>query len=93
MRYRVGVEHDDIVEVSCHLCQALDHLIDNLDDANQTIARRRRFDEDIEQAKTAAREASLVAKRAQQALAQSVYREPFLPPPRHTGGTRQGFDG
>ena len=31
-----------------------------------------RFDEDIEQAKTAAREASLVAKRAQQALAQSV---------------------
>ena len=43
-----------------------------LDDANQTIARRRRFDEDIEQAKTAAREASLVAKRAQQALAQSV---------------------
>ena len=41
-------------------------------DANQTIARRRRFDEDIEQAKTAAREASLVAKRAQQALAQSV---------------------
>ena len=43
-----------------------------LDDANQTIARRRRFDEDIEQAKTAAREAPLVAKRAQQALAQSV---------------------
>ena len=42
-----------------------------LDDANQTIAHRRRFDEDIEQAKTAAREASLVAKRAQQALAQS----------------------
>ena len=43
-----------------------------LDDVNQTIARRRRFDEDIEQAKTAARESSLVAKRAQQALAQSV---------------------
>ena len=43
-----------------------------LDDANQTIARRRRFDEDIEQTKNAAREASLVAKRAQQALAQSV---------------------
>ena len=43
-----------------------------LDDANQTIARRPRFDEDIELAKTAAREASLVAKRAQQALAQSV---------------------
>ena len=43
-----------------------------LDDANQTIARRRRFDEDMEQAKTAAREASLVANRAQQALAQSV---------------------
>ena len=43
-----------------------------LDDANQTRARRRRFGEDIEQAKTAAREASLVAKRAQQALAQSV---------------------
>ena len=43
-----------------------------LDDANQAIARRRRFDEDIEQAKTAAREASLVAKRAQQASAQSV---------------------
>ena len=44
-----------------------------LDDANQMIlrreARRRRFDGDIEQAKTAAREASLVAKRAQQALA------------------------
>ena len=29
MRYRVGVEHDDIVEVSCHLCQALDNLIEN----------------------------------------------------------------
>ena len=47
-----------------------------LDDANQTIlrrgARRRRFDEDIKQAKTAAREASLVVERAQQALAQSV---------------------
>ena len=43
-----------------------------LDDANQTIARRRRFDEDIEQTKTAAREAFLVAKRAQQALVQSV---------------------
>ena len=43
-----------------------------LDDANQTIARRRRFGEDVEQAKTAAREASLVAKRAQRALAQPV---------------------
>ena len=43
-----------------------------LDDANQTLPRRRRFDEDIEQAKTAAQEASLAAKRAQQALAQSV---------------------
>ena len=43
-----------------------------LDDTNQTIARRHRFDEDIEQAKTAVREASLVVKRAQQALAQSV---------------------
>ena len=47
-----------------------------LDDANQTIlrreARRRRFDEDFEQAKTAAWEASLVVKREQQALAQSV---------------------
>ena len=43
-----------------------------LDDDNQTIARRRRFDGDIEQAKIAAREASLVAKRAQQDLAQSV---------------------
>ena len=42
-----------------------------LDDANKTIVRRitrqRRFDEDIEQAKTAAREAFLVVKRAQQA--------------------------
>ena len=35
-----------------------------LDDANQTIARRRCFDKDTEQAKTDAREASLVAKRA-----------------------------
>ena len=47
-----------------------------LDNANQMIlrreARRRRFDEDIEQAKTAAREASLVVEMAQQALAQSV---------------------
>ena len=42
------------------------------DDAKRTIARRRRFDEDIEQAKTVAEEASLVAKRAQRALAQSV---------------------
>ena len=30
IRHRVGVEHDDTVEVSCHLFQALDHLIDNL---------------------------------------------------------------
>ena len=43
-----------------------------LDDANQTITRRRQFDEDVDQAKTAAREASLVAKRVQQAFAQSV---------------------
>ena len=47
-----------------------------LDDANQKIlrreARRRRFDGDIEQAKTAAREASLVVEREQQALAQSA---------------------
>ena len=47
-----------------------------LDDAKQKIlrreARRRRFDGDIEQAKTAAREASLVVERTQQALAQSV---------------------
>ena len=47
-----------------------------LDDANQTIirreARRYRFDEDIEQAKTAARGESLVVERAHQALAQSV---------------------
>ena len=39
-----------------------------LDDANQTIARRRQFDKDIEQVKIAARGVSLVAKRAQQAL-------------------------
>ena len=43
-----------------------------LDDANQTIARRCRCDEYIEQAKTAARKESVVAMRAQQALAQSV---------------------
>ena len=47
-----------------------------LDDGNQIIlgheARRRRFDQHIEQAKTPAREASLVVKRAQQALTQSV---------------------
>ena len=47
-----------------------------LDDANQKIirreARRRRFDGDIEQAKTAAQEAPVVVERAQQALAQSV---------------------
>ena len=47
-----------------------------LDDANQKVlrreARRRRFDGDIEQAKTAAREGSLVVKRAQQTLTQFV---------------------
>ena len=47
-----------------------------LDDVNLTIlrgeARPCQFDGDIEQAKTAAREASLVVERAQQALAQSV---------------------
>ena len=47
-----------------------------LDDANQVTlrrgARRRRFDEDIEQAMTAGREASLVVERAQQAFAQSA---------------------
>ena len=32
MRYRVGTEDDDIVEVSCHLFQALDYLIDDLDE-------------------------------------------------------------
>ena len=32
MRYRVGIEHDDIVEVSYHLFQALGHLIDDLDE-------------------------------------------------------------
>ena len=45
-------------------------------DANQMIlrrkARRRRFDEDIEHAKTAAREGFLVVERAEQVLAQSV---------------------
>ena len=49
-----------------------------LDDANQLIVRleahQHRLDGDIEQATTAAREASLVAKRAQQALAQSIMR-------------------
>ena len=43
-----------------------------LDGGSQVIARRRRFDEDIECAKTTAQEASLVSKRSQQALAQSV---------------------
>ena len=53
------------------------------DDANQTIARRRLFDEDIEQAKTAVREASLVAKRSQQALDRQLrrlWRELARPP-------------
>ena len=40
MRYRVGVEHDDVVEVSCHLCQALDHLIDNLDEPPRRARQR-----------------------------------------------------
>ena len=44
-----------------------------LDDANPMIlrreARQHRFDADIEQAKTAAREASLVVERVQQTLA------------------------
>ena len=47
-----------------------------LDNANPRIlrreSRRRWFDEDIEQAKTAAREASGVVEMAQQHLAQSV---------------------
>ena len=46
------------------------------DDVNQAIlrreARRRPFDEHIEQAKAAARKASLVVKRAEQAFAQSI---------------------
>ena len=32
MRYWVGVELDDIVELSFHLFQALDHPIDDLDE-------------------------------------------------------------
>ena len=47
-----------------------------LDDANQILRREARLlwlDEDIEQAKTAAREASQVVKRVQQALAQSIF--------------------
>ena len=32
MRYRVGIEHDDIVEVCCHLFHVLDHLIDDPDE-------------------------------------------------------------
>ena len=47
-----------------------------LNDANQTIlrreARQRRLDEDMEQAKTAAREASLIVERAHQAVVQLV---------------------
>ena len=48
----------------------------HLEDARQTIlrreARRRRYDEAIEQAKNAAREASVVAERAYQALIHSA---------------------
>ena len=57
-------------------------------DANNTIlrreARRRRFYEDIEQTKITAREASLVVKRAQQALAHELHRlrRELLRPPR-----------
>ena len=55
----------DLAYAAARAQRALEH-------ANQTIARRRLFDEDIEQAKTNAREASLVAKRAPRAFAQSV---------------------
>ena len=59
-----------------HLAYAAVRAQRALDDANHMIlrreARRRQFDGDIEQAKTAGREASYVVKRALQALAQSV---------------------
>eukprot|EP00904_Undaria_pinnatifida_P010736 jgi/Undpi1/6793/HiC_scaffold_21.g09269.m1 len=42
------------------------------DDPNWTIARQRQFNKDIEQAKTAARESSLVPKRAHQVFAHSA---------------------
>ena len=31
MCYRIGIEHNDIVEVSRHLFKVIDHLIDHLD--------------------------------------------------------------
>ena len=47
MRYRVGIEHDDIVKVSCHLFQALDHLIDYLDEPPRRGAAALRHNEPL----------------------------------------------
>ena len=34
MRYRVGIEHDDIVKVCCHLVRVFHHLIGDLDESH-----------------------------------------------------------
>ena len=47
MRYRVGVEHDDIVEVRCHRFHALDHPIDDLDEPPRRGAAALRHDEPL----------------------------------------------
>ena len=38
MRYRIGGEHNDIVEVSCNLVEVLNRLIDHLDEPSSRIA-------------------------------------------------------
>ena len=46
MRYQMIIEHDDI-EVGCHLFQAIDRLIDNLDEPPRTGAAALRHNEPL----------------------------------------------
>ena len=51
MRYRIGIEHTDIVEVRSHLCHALGRLIDHLKEPPKRIAAALRHDEPLVKAR------------------------------------------
>ena len=50
MRYRFGIEHDDIVEVCCHPFQIVDHFIDDLDETPRRGAAALRHNEPLVEA-------------------------------------------
>ena len=51
MRYRIGIEHNDIVEVCRHLFQVLDHLIDHLDELPRRSAAALRHNKPLVEAR------------------------------------------